>query len=113
MPCAPALLRPHRRRSLAAAGLFFSCCRSRSVCGMWRDLWEYVQALRRQWVGLLAGPGATLILLIWQVFEKTDVAPWVFWVVAAAGVPTGGLPAGGEGPREGVPPEEGPGWRQG
>jgi hypothetical protein len=51
----------------------------------------YLQALRKQWVGLITGPTATLILLIWQVFEKTDIPTWVFWVVAATGVPVAGF----------------------
>src|SRR5712692_7308767 len=58
---------------------------------MWRDVWQYVRALWKHWASLLAGPTATVILLVWQVFEKTNITPWVFWLVALTGVPVAGF----------------------
>src|SRR2546427_9308954 len=58
---------------------------------MSRDLWAYVQALWRHWASLLAGPTATVILLVWQVFARTNITPWVFWLVALTGIPLAGF----------------------
>ena len=56
-----------------------------------RDLWLYVQALGRHWIGLVTGPVATLMLLIWQQFAKIAIPNWVFWVVLATGIPIAGF----------------------
>jgi len=45
----------------------------------------------RHWAGLLSGPTATVILLVWQVFAKTNIPPWVFWLVALTGIPLAGF----------------------
>src|SRR6267143_4335890 len=58
---------------------------------MWRDFGRYLQGLRRQWLGLITGPTASFLLLLWQVFKHTDIPTWVFWVVAAAGIPVAGF----------------------
>lgn len=78
---------------------------------MWRDLGQYVQALRKQWLGLITGPTASFLLLVWQVFRHTDIPTWVFWVVTVAGIPVAGFLAWCEehakvtGPREVLDPE--------
>lgn len=58
---------------------------------MWRDIWLYLQALWKHWASLLAGPTATVILLVWQVFARTNIPSWVFWLVALTGIPLAGF----------------------
>src|SRR2546426_7556214 len=50
---------------------------------MWHDLRQYVQALRRHFVGLATGTVMALVLLVWDdVLHWGDIPAWV-WVVAA------------------------------
>jgi len=58
---------------------------------MWRDIWQYARALWKHWASLLAGPTVTVVLLVWQVFEQANIPEWVFWVIAAPGVPVAGF----------------------
>ena len=58
---------------------------------MWRDIGQYLRALWKHWASLLAGPTVTVALLVWQVFEQANIPTWVFWVIAAPGVPIAGF----------------------
>jgi hypothetical protein len=58
---------------------------------MWRDLGQYLRALWKHWLSLIAGPTVTVALLIWQVFEQANIPTWVFWAIAAPSVPVAGF----------------------
>lgn len=51
-----------------------------------RDFWEYLKALSKHWLSLVTGAVASLALLLWGVFEGTELPRRAFWVAAVAGV---------------------------
>jgi len=50
---------------------------------MWHDLWQYLQALRRHFVGLATGTVMALVLLVWDDVLHWGDIPAGVWVVAA------------------------------
>ena len=61
---------------------------------MQRDLWLYLQALRRHLVGLAAGSTVTVVLLVWQyVLKKGDIPTWALWVAVSGGLFISGFQA--------------------
>jgi len=56
------------------------------------DVWQYLKALGKHWVGLIAArPIASLVLLLWSVFLKTNIPAGAFWVAALTGIPVAGF----------------------
>jgi len=60
---------------------------------MWRDIGQYVRALAKHWTGFLTGAAASLLLLVYNVFEKKELEPWQFFIVAGVGIIVAGFQA--------------------
>ena len=60
---------------------------------MWRDVGQYVRALAKHWTGFLTGAVASLLLLVYGVFEKKELEPWQFFIVAGVGIIVAGFQA--------------------
>src|SRR3989442_14064234 len=78
----------------------------------WRDLWVYLQALRRHFGGLVGGTFVAFVLILWDdVLHLGNIPEGVWMIVAVLGVFISGFNAWREEhgkvvtPREAVDPE--------